>query len=89
MFDKRALEFARGFIPEGYQVKRARRPSKSSPEWLFSDKEFFARVCKDYQRRYRIGYLYWRLGWTAREVAEETGENISAVKSIIYRIKKL
>jgi hypothetical protein len=82
-------EFQGDYIPRGFQTKRARRPRKEVPMWANSDSALKKRILGRALRRYWIAYLYWRVGLTAREVAEELGIKISAVKSVIYKLEGL
>jgi DNA-binding NarL/FixJ family response regulator len=74
------------WIPQGFQVYTARRPRKNVPEWARSNRSLMARIFQPAIRRYNIAYLYWRVGWTAKEIAEELGQTVSSVKRVIERL---
>jgi hypothetical protein len=87
MLDRSALEFSGEWIPDGFQVTKIRRPQKDVPSWANSDSELRRAIVGPALRRYRIAYLYWRLGWNSREVAEELGISQSAVEQCIHNLK--
>jgi DNA-directed RNA polymerase specialized sigma subunit len=59
---------------------------KNRPGWAKDDKSFMQHVLgPSLVRRIRIAYLYWRQNWTAREIAEELGCSVNAVKQVIKR----
>lgn len=82
------LEFGGDWIPEGFQVKKVRRPRKNVPEWANNDYQLRWRIFSGPIRRYRIAYLYWRCGWNAREIAEEVGVRPANVKRTIQILCK-
>lgn len=92
-FDKSAKEFIGDWIPKGFQESKPRRPLKKNvPEWIYNDKDIIKKLCEDAKLKYRIAYLYWRLGWTAKEIAIDiygTGGKINTIESILYRIKNM
>lgn len=92
MFDKQAIEFVQDWIPDGFSVKKARRPAKNAPEWVFNDKLLISKLCKDAKFKYQVAYFHWRLGWTAKEIAVEllgSAEKVKSIESIIYRIRSM
>lgn len=40
-------------------------------------------------RRYRIAYLYWHLGLSSKEVAEEMNITIGSVESVMHNLARL
>ena len=44
------------------------------------------RILGSASRRLRAAYLYYRVGYNAREVAEEMGLDHRQVKNILYRL---
>lgn len=88
MLDQSSEEFKGNWIPEGFQVKKVRRPRKNIPVWANSDKKLKMRVFRRAMRRYRIAYLYWRVGMSAREVADEMRLNKQQVYDTIRFLKK-
>lgn len=92
MFDKEASEFSKDWIPDGFSVKKARRPVKDVPEWVLSDKKLLTKLCKDVKLKYQVAYLHWRLGWTSREIANELlgrPDKFKSIESMIYRLKQM
>ena len=87
MFDESSQEFKGNWIPDGFQVRKIRRPRKNVPIWANSDKKLKMRIFGSAMRRYRIAYLYWRVGMSAREVSEEVGGTVNAIKLIIRNLK--
>jgi hypothetical protein len=81
------IEF-QGWLPDGFQIRKIRRPVKDVPEWANSQ---FGIVCRVLGpagiRNLRIAYLYWRVGWNAREIAEELGMTGNAVKQVLQKLK--
>jgi hypothetical protein len=77
-------EFNPFWIPEGFQAKKARRPRKNVPPWASNDRAMRIRILGPALRRLRIAYLYWRLGWNSREVAEEMGMTTSQVQNTLH-----
>jgi len=77
------------WIPDGYQVKRARRPKKRVPEWANDDEEMKRRLVGPAVRVWHACNLYWRLGLTAREVAGELRTSEGAVRQIIHRVTRM
>ena len=91
-FDTTAAELKQDWTPYGFSVKKSRRPKKDAPEWVFNDKQLIEKLCKDVKFKYQVAYLYWRLGWTTREIAGELlngSEKFETIKSILYRIKNM
>lgn len=88
MLDQSSEEFKGDWIPEGFQVKKVRRPRKNIPLWANSDKKLKMRIFSPAMRRYRIAYLYWRVGMSAREVADDVGATINAVECVIKELKR-
>ena len=82
------LEYNGGWIPDGHQEKKIRRPRKKVPEFAGSKRLLAARVLGPALRRYRIAYLYWLCGWNAREVAEEMHMTTAAVKSVLSGLRQ-
>lgn len=80
-------EFAGDWLPEGFEVTKIRRPRKDAPDWVMSRGALRSLVIKEF-RRVRVAYLFWRCGWSEREVAEETGIGIFDVRNIIAAFKK-
>ncbi len=74
---------------EGFQVKRQRRPRKHIPEWAMDDRSLRLAILFPALRRYRIAYLYWHLGLSAKEVAEEIGITQGSVESVIHNLTRL
>lgn len=81
------VEFAT-WIPDGFQVRKIRRPRKDCPEWVANEESFRRALFLPAIRRYRIAYLYWRCGWSAREVAEELGITTNAVEQAVKKLTK-
>jgi hypothetical protein len=84
----------------GYQIVKARRQERKNPDWVNSDakiKGFIIRAFPNldtdsYQaevagRLVRVLYLYFRIGYTNTQIAEETGLKLVKVDSIIRRIR--
>ncbi len=79
-----------GWIPEGFQVNKARRPRKDIPEWASSIKRIEIKILRPAaiaaRRRCQIAYLYWNLGWTAREVGQAVKMKVERVKYVIRQL---
>jgi len=88
MFDNSSEEFKGSWIPEGFQVKKIRRPRKDIPLWANNDKKLKLRIFKSAMRRYRIAYLYWRVGMNAREISLEMHIKKQQVYDTIRFLKK-
>lgn len=90
-FDKTALEFMTDWVPEGFEDKRARRPKKAVPDWVMDDKQVMDKICKNARFKYNIIYLHWRLGWTAKEIAEQllgSAKKFHAIELILFKLRK-
>lgn len=83
---KIAKEFDTDWLPDGFQVKKVRRPRKRVPWWANSDTLLADYIFEGSRRRYKVAYLYWRVGFNAREVAEELEMTQTQVESIICRL---
>jgi hypothetical protein len=88
MFDQSSEEFKGDWIPDGFQVRKVRRPKKNVPTWANSDKKLKMRIFGPAMRRYRIAYLYWRVGMSAREVADELRTTEDAVEQVLTRLRR-
>jgi hypothetical protein len=82
-FDEFRQYFGTG---EGFQIRKIRRPRKEVPYWANSDTRLRFRIFKAPLRRYRIAYLYWRCGWSAREISEELKMKKWNVESVIKQL---
>jgi hypothetical protein len=88
VFDESSQEFKGNWIPDGFQVRKIRRPRKNVPTWANSDKKLKMRIFGPAMRRYRIAYLYWRVGMSAREVSEEVGGSLDSINNVIKYLKR-
>jgi hypothetical protein len=86
--DDSSQEFKGDWIPDGFQVRKIRRPRKNVPTWANSDKKLKMRIFGPAMRRYRIAYLYWRVGMSAREVAEEVDTTTKNIYRILSDLRK-
>lgn len=86
MYDQSSTEFKGDWIPEGFQIRKIRRPRKNIPDWANNDKALKMRIFGPAMRRYRIAYLYWRVGMSAREVAEELKISRKQVEKVVYQL---
>jgi len=93
-----------GFMTGGYTTVRARSYKRTIPSWALSDKEVqkvllraFPRLATDENQRESAGrwitviHLYFRLGYTRGQIADEfatTTERIKGVIRSIYRVSK-
>ena len=82
------LEFG-DWIPAGFQVHRARRPSRTSPAWARSHDEIGRKLLAAATRRARVAYLFWCVGLTAKETAAELSMSTKAVECVLQRLRKL
>jgi hypothetical protein len=87
---------------KGYQILKIRRPRKKVPDWV-NDEDFIrALLLKSFPgmfektreraraaRWVRIIYLYFRLGWSRGQIAEEFQETYSSVDSAIRGILRV
>lgn len=72
----------------GMQIKHVRRPHKDVPIWANNDADLWRQVAGlAALRRYKIAYLYWRVGWTTSEISKELGLSINSVRSTLYRLR--
>ncbi len=74
---------------EGFQIRKPRHPRKHIPQWALDDHSLRMTIIFPALRRYRIAYLYWHLGLSAREVAQEIGISRSSVDNVIHKLSKL
>jgi hypothetical protein len=73
---------------DGFQIHRIRRPRKNVPPWANSNKTLKERILGKALQRYEIAYLYWRVGWNAREVAAKMKVSRRVVTETIARLKR-
>lgn len=71
---------------QGVQIKRIRRPRKPLPVWANDDHSLRLHILGPALRRYRIAYLYWRVGMSAREVADEIETTVKAVENVVHKL---
>ena len=88
MLDTSGSEFQTEWVPDGFQLKKIRRPRKDAPSWATSQLEIARTILRPALRRCWIAYLYWCVGWSAAEVAFEMGLSENAVRAAIKRLKK-
>jgi hypothetical protein len=92
------------FMTRGHQIIKIRRGwrKKQVPEWATNDKSVQALVLRsfpklktdDKQRRragiwVRVINLYFRMGWTRGQIAEELGTTSEIIKYTIRRIRRV
>jgi hypothetical protein len=73
---------------DGFQIHRVRRPVKSVPAWANNIKALQQRMLGKALQRYEIAYLYWRVGWNAREIAVKLKVSRRVVTETIARLKR-
>jgi hypothetical protein len=89
------------FVGGGHQVVKARRQERKTPEWANNDgkiREFVtrafpklftsARQQEGARRWVRVVYLYFRMGYTETQTAEEMGLTLSQAKGIIISLRR-
>lgn len=79
-------EFAGDWLPEGFQITKIRRPRKDAPAWIMDVRKLRQALIREFQK-YRVGYLYWRCGWSSQEIADEIEISISDVKKTVQRLR--
>ena len=90
MFDYSSEEFKGNWIPEGFQVRKVRRPRKQTPKWARSQSGIAMRVLgKKGRLRLRVAYLYWMAGMNYREIAETSGKSKKCISNIINYLTTL
>lgn len=77
----------RDWIPDGFQENKVRRPQKSIPDWAGSERKLKQRILGPSLRRYKIAYLYFRMGYNAREVAAACKMKVGNVQRVIYHLR--
>ena len=73
----------------GVQIRRIRRPRKMIPDWARSETQMRVHILAPALRRYRIAYLYYMVGMSARETAEELQTTANAVMHVIRKVNRL
>lgn len=90
MLDDSSKEFKGDWIPDGFQIKKVRRPKKKVPKWARSQSGIAAHVLgKKGLIKLRIAYLYWMAGLSAREIAESIKKSEKHIRLVIYRLNKV
>jgi hypothetical protein len=79
---------------EGFQMKKLRRPYRQCPDWAASDRQlrFVLRSHPQakafFARWLAISYLYFRLNFSASEVAAELNMTGKAVERVVSQLRK-
>jgi hypothetical protein len=100
----RSLDQNDGFKQGGHQIVHARTYRRKTPSWAYNDSEIqkvllraFPKLAIDDRQRDSAGrwglviHLYFRLGYTRGQIAEELDSTVERVKSYIrsiYRVSK-
>jgi hypothetical protein len=93
-----------GFMQGGHQIVQARTYKRKTPAWVYKDSEIqkvllraFPKLATDDRQRDSAGrwglviHLYFRLGYTRGQIAEELDTTTERVKGLIrsiYRVSK-
>lgn len=88
---KRAWKELDGLIENpaaSMQLRRVRQPRKAAPPWAGTQAAIDAYLLRRAKHRAKVAYLYWCLGWTARDIAAETHESEAGIKQLVYRMKR-
>ncbi len=92
-FDDGYEEFNGTKLPDGYLIRKPRRPKKRKiPDWVFDKKKTHNKIYKQAKQDEEVARLYWRVGWTAKEIAEEilgSTQKFRVIESILYRLKNM
>jgi hypothetical protein len=100
----RSLDQNEGFMTGGHQIVHARTYRRKTPAWVYNDLRIqevllraFPKLATDDRQRDSAGrwglviHLYFRLGYTRGQIAEELDSTVERVKGLvrsIYRVSK-
>lgn len=88
MLDDSSQEFKGDWIPDGFQIKKVRRPKKKTPKWATSQATLAMHVLgREGRLRLRVAYLYWMAGLSAREIAESIKKPRKTIYNILYKLQ--
>jgi len=64
------------------------RPRRDRPKWAKDERAIMARLLRKHQiaTKHKIASLYWLKGWTATEIAEETGLRLKQVTKCLENL---
>lgn len=89
MYDNSSEEFKRDWIPEGFQIRKIRRPRKNTPKWAQSHTALAMHILgKKGLLRLRIAYLYWMADLNAREIAETLNKSEEYIRNVIKKLRR-
>ncbi len=90
-----------GFVRGGHQVVKARRYERKTPAWANNDAKITKFVTRAFpklstnshqqesaRRWVRVVYLYFRMGYTGSQVAEEMSLTSYQVNSIVRSLRR-
>ena len=99
---RRVLDGNDGFISGGNQIVGARTYKRKTPKWVLDDKKIgilllrsFPKLATNSSQREAAGrwaaiiHLYFRMGYTRNQVADEIGSTEEKIKSIIRSIRRV
>jgi len=87
MLDRSALDLKGPWLPTGFQVTKVRHPRKRVPRWAGSASSLALYVLGTEGRfRFKVAYLYWIVGMSAREIAESTKKSQKSIRNILYKL---
>jgi hypothetical protein len=79
---------------DGYQTFQPRQRQRDVPAW-YQDAETRQRVIGDHpqaakhgERWQRILYLYFQLGWSSRDIADELDASVGAIEAVLRKLRR-